>query len=1455
VQLTITASYLGDAKSEELETGTAQLKIRGEVFSAFPVSTQELLRVTYNQQLDSSCLRFDKKQVEISILDESQPFGPLYDGMQANPNASYYGHSGYLPQEKVYNNSGYNPYGYDSSGRYQTSSSKSASVNVENNCGVELNLIPTIENAQGEATIEGLKIAAVDSSLKIRDGETKAVDVRVTNGMVRRNFYPNQSLYALQLRSPQISAGIPIRINLWNRAQAIQTPSSIQLNVIKTPNGKAVDRAAIPITNVGAGNIYNLRASLTQSDVYGNTKDTKTISGVSLKIENQSNSQLFGNTNVLQPGQTLLPPMAIIAESTKEESGDYQKTLTITGIIDGRRTVLRQIPVYIRTGNTSCLKASAFDTPLFFVSSELSGTISKKITLRNECLEPVRITAVTPQTIAANPLSIAPLEGELILEKDEERGFQILLTKEAPSKAQFSMTVNGIMVLSQKEVETNPLSVEVAIGQEELSFAHSTNTVKVNICEGGKMDIHFPVLAEKDECSNAYCDAEQASNMLSKIIEKQVSKAVSIMQSKQNDTAQFENCDLKKDYCTFEQLGVKSIPFELFFQHDSLTPEILQTVMRNGKYPRLARMQTEIMTPLSGEDAEEAFKTRIGTGLGNKVFIPFIQGCGKYQLAIVGSVENVANRLQPGSINVAVTFVTGRQKTAECQDKIINAANFLPKDGSLTLDNTQNTLLGVVTSSSQWETQAKWLAETLFGTEKRATLTSGSNRLDLQIGNLSQSVLELTLDPNTFGDNPKRIITTIKQTQGSTQEAAIKEAGQIISSLGKKVEGCITSDQQTWRISALKDVGAYEFEGCRLTNDNGFLNVRSALSCCSMKAKSETQSEVSFNIDPNGDYALPGLQELNLYEESNTKEKIPGNKIVNDAKYLLEFNSEAQAFEKEVLLCAQTNAKIQQQANKATFQLSSTREQDDTKAGPYTFEINTCSFEPSDLIAKALKKGNGVWYGTVDWEDDVQKKYIRQVVNEIVNGDKIGEGYIVNQDQGIFANNNPLYSEGFVEKQSNAMKGYGVACVAACGTCSLLMPGVGWVAGAIDCGLGCGIPLVVGQYGVHNQELQTKFEGTALEGTIEITNKVYTLPEWAGEAGISTVTNVQPGEEPAATAFAAGTIGAGYRGYKPGSAAVKADKKKAEDAVKKAAEATDAVESAAEIERTTVAAPQDATRVNLRELGVDMELNSKVDDAVAELKVQQTKWNKLVNKSEVVHDFKLSPQMNRTIQVFNEQLELIEDSLQQNIGRLEGIADTHNTKMFSDSIDSLKGELERVRAYKEEIPDIVKSGKKMWAKKAVGSRLKNLGENVDIIIRHAEETAENLRVSPATGTKAAVKVADEASDIPVAGAKKLRAASKGFAKGLVCGAVGNVAGYTAYRMTLLDEIDNKITLQADSTNMLDPQTNELVFLKGQTYKIVIKSDSQTKNGKQLSIDIVSPAEMVNPSAWIECDDA
>ena len=903
------------------------------------------------------------------------------------------------------------------------------------------------------------------------------------------------------------------------------------------------------------------------------------------------------------------------------------------------------------------------------------------------------------------------------------------------------------------------------------------------------------------------------------------------MQSKKNDAAQISGCDLtnidNRQYCTFGQMGISSTPFDVYLQNDALSAEIMSFVMRGEKYPRLGNMQAELTPTLTGDGADAAFATKLGLGYGNKFYLPEIRGCGVYTLSLMGAVNMAGNQLQPEQINVGIKLISPRRETGECQYKIQNASNFLPKDRGLpNYSSSQQTLLGVVESAADLSTQGEKLAETIFGSKGRYASNTSTNRLSLNIGNQEDSIVELTLDPSTETAQTKNIIANVRKTPGAVQDAAVVEVGKIITQLGKGVEGCITRDERTWKITSAKDVGTFQFQGCALTNTKeGGLAVRNSQACCVLETKSEIKSGVSYALQPNTKQGLiPGLAELDLYEAVeplDPKKPVPGNIINYGATYELQFNSQTQRFQKNILLCGTTNPQLQQQANKAIVDATATRVNDSKKAGPIKLEIRVCTQTPEEALAGAIKKGDGVYYSTVDWSDSAARKTLLQVIENIDKDKKVGPAFFSYQDKGVYANTSPQYQDAFQVQQAKALGAYTTACLLACGMCSIATGfatgGVGGLAGfAMDCGLGCAIGAGVGAIEVYKDEIQNAPIVGPAAGAVGV--------PFAFARDVETeVFSASPENVPvhvAATTTEVVTLLRSQRNYSkvPFKEAEKPAKKVVEFATKKV-ELDNAIKQFGEI-------PKD---LDQKASALRRAYTNKLNPARGGGKAAEEAYVAASN----AFDNAVS-QARSNLPAAEAQI----DSL------IKEITDGPRPNDFRATVADLQNLKPRATQLRVDISGKIDTA----ANAAVNPRARIPTINEARFTTESGAMRSTLTTSMDNATSIGKSVAKKVKPTP--GSGRVAKIAKGL-RVFVCGTTGAIAGVAAYQKIITSEIENKISIEAENKNVTDPSTEELVFEKGQTYRFTVSTDPNNKTGKKVKIGIVSPQEKIPADKWVD----
>ncbi|MEK6902821.1 MAG: hypothetical protein AABX02_04520, partial [archaeon] len=137
----------------------------------------------------------------------------------------------------------------------------------------------------------------------------------------------------------------------------------------------------------------------------------------------------------------------------------------------------------------------------------------------------------------------------------------------------------------------------------------------------------------------------------------------------------------------------------------------------------------------------------------------------------------------------------------------------------------------------------------------------------------------------------------------------------------------------------------------------------------------------------------------------------------------------------------------------------------------------------------------------------------------------------------------------------------------------------------------------------------------------------------------------------------------------------------------------------------------------------------------------------------------------------------------------------------------------------------------------------------DDVLGKPVASAAETAAKPAEAAANAAKEAEAGKET----VKKKPGLLRSVFKGLLCGGVGNVAGYYSYHAVLSDEVENKVELNAGSKYVVDPVSNQVVFEKGQTYAITVSPSSGKGDSKKISIDIVQPNVSINPTQWLDAD--
>lgn len=1192
-QFTLTSTYSGQAGDKAY--GEAKVTVTGETASKWNASASTLAHVYYNKPLDESCLEFNKNELSVTLTGDPYSYNfsnsYAYDRYTTPYNYDYLsGTTNSLYSNALYNNSLSNNSLYNSnlvypSGSLYNNTSKKTTFIATNKCDVELQLNPRVLATE---TYDGVEVRAHNVTLK--PGQQQSVEVTVANSLYRSGLPQNGLLYSIAFESPTIVKSIPLRVNVWNPFFAVAAPDEIEVYVSGDGSQNKKEEAFIPVTNIGMAPIFDLRLE----------KSQKNLNGVSIKLPSTG-------TQLLPQGAQLIPPFLVEVQATGKESSTQTETLTISGVIDGRKHSLKQVNLVIHASAQSCLTIIPETDPLVFQGTELDGAIGKKFSVLNKCAEPVRISSVEPNAVGGNPLqfqfigyqgsattipdlpgnsnapppdntpsapaapgfpdskpstieeiknqqgqaatsalkqSVAQFQEIALIQPNQRAEFQLIMEKKTNYKGKLSAKVNALLVNTQKFVSQS-FPLEIAFGPLEATSGRASAPLNVEVCDqpGKYIPVKLPQLASASVCNNAYCDSVQLSEYLARELENKVKEVQSKVSLKKSDASNFPGCDAGKGYCKFSSVGVKTEPFTVYLQNDRLSPE----VMRNALNPSTStsaptRLSTYDVSYLGApfENQDDAFVQRLGTGYGNKIFIPdTIQGCGAYVVSIDGAVEIAGGQLITDQLNLLVRleqqFPT---MNAECQaENIENAYNFLPQDKGLTPLNHLYTLPGTITpGGAGLEAEGKALSRELFGTEERYTLDKQFNRVSIELDDTLKTLARLEFDITTSNSLDKAFILRMQKPKSNSpelQQRISSEVGRALKNLSATLakNACMASNHSYIEIKSAPDatLSQVELKGCneRTTlpgapgipsTSVGQLTVRSTDSSCAMTVSAGVPGSANIVLDK----TPADIQGLNALELRETDARgIVASKVMGSVnQYELQFNPKTKKYEKNFFVLARADAAM---LGNVHGQLVNVKADVSGISRSMDIELKACTVTPEELIERTYAKGNGEFYGTVSWEGPGSARDLKQVLDNLRAQGKFQNIYFTAPSLGVDHQPDKVFQErNRSHKLKAVLKDYMAACLATCVACystgAIISLGAGAgfsMAGALSCSWDCGIPSGIAAYEIERDYLQqvTPFVTTAVDYSVG-------LPATGARAS-----GLLEGEDPEAKAALATALG------------------------------------------------------------------------------------------------------------------------------------------------------------------------------------------------------------------------------------------------------------------------------------------------------------------------------------------
>ncbi len=979
----VSATFSG--KANKSVYGESDLIVEGLIGNV-SVEAKARVKITYNKEIPSDCIKLDKDSLKLLMLGEEGSTGTVSFNVE------------YSRKEECYKALDFKVY------------------------------------AEPMEADEDLIVQ--DTTLSIAPGEKKEVRLNVLNN--RKRFYVAslKREFEIFIESDEITKSIPLtvmlkdpvffletndNIDIWLSQQEdtgeisgvaplflknagelpieqlrfsiVEAPFGINITVLPTPDGRFAQiipqgfNPIIPTATSQSSVPFSMPPYLPNaSNPAPNYSMYPAMQPYSSRIPLSDGMALYEAP--LMPGQQLSPPKTIFASTTSTEmsKGPYRAIIEIRGIVNGKEFFLKNVAVWLHVSTPKCLKFYLDDTDFRSAESE-QGVITKMARLENSCGETIRELSLEPKQIGENRLTFTPLRSAF-LRPGEKAQWKIIMQKREDYSGEVELKAKGFLVSTQHYIESSPIIISIELGQQaETTQGPSYENFSMPICDSDEeTELHYPMLSsykEKD-CSQGYCDAVQLSEFLLKKTEEKISTIKRRLQDGSFDVSNFEHCENSAGLCSFSSLDVKPTVLTVYLNNDNLSADVMAFVKEQGNFPDLKNFVTGYFAgDISDLISKEAFFTPFN------IYLPKnLSGCGKFTLSIKGAVQNVQGKLQEDKIVVLIKLENDREVTPECTNEVQNVMNFLPVDKGLTNNNSKGAWPASIETSTELKELGEKIAEELFDSKDRSTTGSTSlNRIRLKYGSEGQEgilvikimrVSSTEAAPKTVEFLVTPMLKDSAKSVSETIEKSILEAVKKIAESSQDLDLCIDEQKESLTLLGLESRGEisingpstlglyYEQESCVDLNVESPLREKIALRT--------NWSELKENSNSAGlsDVYLK-VNNAQVKEYSNEKgiigDSFQLDKKTNGNNYFIEFQLCAlgdigaieEAFGKELKV----------KAKSATF---AGREMKDW----HSVKIELCWIHPYSLMDKlagiSVKPGETkTYYATLNWKGDPDK--------------------------------------------------------------------------------------------------------------------------------------------------------------------------------------------------------------------------------------------------------------------------------------------------------------------------------------------------------------------------------------------------------------------------------------------------------------------------------------------------
>jgi len=889
VQITVT--YLGELDDSAEENAT--ITISGLVEGKFLAKVSAELRMIYNRQLDSSCLKIDPASVSMNLLGTE-------------------------------------------------GSTDSETVEVTNSCEQEIILKARVK----EKTKKSYIIVSTEDII-LQAGETKNITITANNLISRANSREQTFNYEAVYDSNYLKKTINISVKIIDPSLALSYPPQITLWLAQSnPTEKATAAQPVFITNISSFPVENIQLSV--------GKDYASSSGIQLSIEPGGAVNLQRGQSIIPPKVLFAQANSKISEPVKgkieitgklgnlnNSSGQNDRYNYYENYYEGKTNLSSYAPksssYYTNTSQIlgiidvtaiysgyECLKAGLVsDVASDYLFPVNGGQIGKMISIRNMCAEPVVIVGASPAgyTQQQNTIGVPRIASSIILSVPqvtvEPGGFvQVPLTVITAipnmTRKAYQIVVNGVSQISQTPIDSKAFGINIYSGNEITDEVSRVIKVNAKICgaeENKEIEISVPNVTQKSNCGEQYCDAVGAAQYLAQKIRQTMKNAQSAGYSKANENDGF-NCQIT-GACTFEEIGLTNEPFVLYLQNDAVTADLLYKELNKESYEGVNSTPFRETTGSTGfmvipQIADISFlKQTVLTGYDRMVFIDSeLRGCGYYKVRITGAFRATPEGLDVMTPALSVQVVplndsqSKRLVTKECRTSITNILNFNPIDEGLNPGKDYGTWLTTVDSDSLLKQIAKDVSNSRYKTTERVSNGSG-NKVRIVYGALQGALAQACIS----GSEKRTITVTIDQ--GVSNALDEKSRNTFAQSVVKMItdtlngafgENCLVPNGDTYSCIKLTDTASIGKRQLVFQGRNEISFTSNSESCVEGTVYSNIPEALNFEINTISPSAtgkdFANVKKLSVYTDDS--KRVPNAVFKTDTQLIAQNTNNSQ---------------------------------------------------------------------------------------------------------------------------------------------------------------------------------------------------------------------------------------------------------------------------------------------------------------------------------------------------------------------------------------------------------------------------------------------------------------------------------------------------------------------------------------------------------------------------------